>query len=91
MKLTYFGHSAFLIQSENFNGLIDPFLTGNSHTTITPEDLESITHIFITHGHGDHIGDAMAIAKKFNPLIICNYEISNYLSQGFKTHPPNRR
>lgn len=88
MKLTYFGHSAFLIQSENFNGLIDPFLTGNSHTTITPEDLESITHIFITHGHGDHIGDAMAIAKKFNPLIICNYEISNYLSQkGFKTHP----
>lgn len=87
MKLTYFGHSSFLVQSKNFNALIDPFLTGNPHTSVTPEDLENITHIFITHGHGDHIGDAEAIAKKWDSLIICNFEIANYLSgKNLRTH-----
>lgn len=87
MKITYFGHSAFLVQSDNFNALIDPFLTGNSHTSVTPKDLKDITHIFITHGHSDHIGDAEAIAQKWNSLIICNFEISNYLSRkNLRTH-----
>lgn len=88
MKLTYFGHSAFLIQSGDFKGLIDPFFTGNSHTSTKPKDLKDISHIFISHGHGDHMGDTEAIAKRWNSLIICNFEISNYLSQkGLKTHP----
>ncbi len=87
MKITYFGHSAFLVQAKEFNALIDPFLTGNPHTNITPDDLENITHIFVTHGHNDHLGDTEIIAKKCNSLVICNAEIADFLSQkGIKTH-----
>lgn len=87
MKITYFGHSAFLIQSDGFNALIDPFFTGNIHTSVSPSDLKDITHIFITHGHSDHIGDAEEIARKWDALIICNFEIADYLSRkDLKTH-----
>lgn len=87
MKITYFGHSAFLVQSDGFNALIDPFLTGNPHSSVSPKDLRDITHIFITHGHGDHMGDTEEIAKKWNSLIICNFEIADYLSRkNLQTH-----
>lgn len=87
MKITYFGHSTFLVESEGFRGIIDPFLTGNPHTNKTPEDLKEISHIFVTHGHGDHLGDTVEIAKKWDSLVITNFEISTYLSeQGVRTH-----
>lgn len=87
MKLSYLGHSVILMEKDNFKGIIDPFIRGNSLCTLTVNDLHNITHIFITHGHGDHLGDAVEIAKKNNSLIIANAEICNYLGKfNVKTH-----
>lgn len=87
MKLTFLGHSALLIEEGNFKGLVDPFITGNSLSKISVDDLVNITHIFVTHGHGDHIGDTINIAKRNKALIITNHEISAYLSKfKLRTH-----
>lgn len=88
MKITYLGHSAFYLESDNFAALIDPFITGNPQAPYGPEHIQRLTHIFVTHGHGDHMGDTIPLAKRFNALVIANFEIGNYLSQqGCRVHP----
>ena len=87
MKLTFLGHSALLIEEGNFKGLVDPFITGNALCKTCLDELVDITHIFVTHGHGDHIGDTVSIAKKNQSLVISNHEISAYLSKfKLRTH-----
>lgn len=87
MKLTFLGHSALLIEEGNFKGIIDPFITGNSLCKACIDDLNSITHIFVTHGHGDHIGDTVEIATRNKSLVITNAEISAYLGKfKLRTH-----
>lgn len=81
MKLTYLGHSALLIEEGHFKGIIDPYISGNPLSKISVDSLVDITHIFVTHGHGDHIGDAVEIAKANNALIIANHEICAYLAR----------
>ena len=77
MKVTFLGHSALLIEDKDFKGLIDPFLTGNPQYKPKKEHIEGITHILITHAHGDHIGDAVEIALANKAMIISNAEIAN--------------
>lgn len=87
MKITYLGHSAVIIEEGDFNAIIDPFISGNELARTKVEDITGITHILVTHGHADHIGDTEEIAKSNNALIISNAEISDYFSaKGFKTH-----
>lgn len=87
MKITYLGHSAFIIEELDFKAIIDPFISGNSMSKTKVEDIKGLTHIFVTHGHGDHIGDTVELAKSNDALVITNAEISDYLSkQGLKTH-----
>ncbi|MBK5252477.1 MAG: metal-dependent hydrolase [Peptostreptococcaceae bacterium] len=87
MKLHYYGHSAFRLTGENFNLLIDPFLLGNPLCETDPKTLDGITHILVTHGHGDHIGDTASIAKQNNSLIVCNAEMASFFSNmNLKTH-----
>ncbi len=88
MKLKYLGHAAFYIESGSFKALIDPFLNGNPQATALPEDFKDISHIFVTHGHGDHLGDTIQIAKKNNSIVITNFEISVFLgTNDITTHP----
>jgi L-ascorbate metabolism protein UlaG (beta-lactamase superfamily) len=86
-RLTYYGHSAFLLQTAGHSVLIDPFLTGNPQAPISAADVQA-DYIVITHGHGDHVGDAVEIAKRTHAMVISNHEISNWLkAQGVKrTH-----
>lgn len=85
-QLHYFGHSACEIRDGETRILIDPFLTGNSHTTTKPEDLNP-TAILITHAHNDHMGDAIAIAKRTGAMIVSIFEVAEWLNrQGFETH-----
>ncbi|HHW39260.1 MAG TPA: metal-dependent hydrolase [Bacillales bacterium] len=87
MKITYNGHSCFLIEGDKKKIIIDPFLSGNPNNVIKLEDLK-VDYIVVTHGHSDHIGDTIELAQKNNCTVISNYEISKFLS-GFKVnvHP----
>lgn len=87
MKLTYLGHSAVMIEEGKFKGIIDPFISGNSLAKIEINELSEISHIFVTHGHSDHIGDTVDIAKKTGATIIANHEICAYFNKfKLKTH-----
>lgn len=80
MKITWLGHSAYRIEMAGKTILIDPFLTGNPSFTGNVEEVSAgVTHILITHGHDDHIGDAVAIAQKTRAQIVSNYEVCLYL------------
>ena len=86
MKLTYLSHSCFLLETGAHRLLIDPFLSGNPKAPVKAENAKC-DFILISHGHGDHVGDAVAIAKRNNATIISNYEIATYCSkQGAKAH-----
>jgi len=88
MEVKFIGHSTFYFETANVKAIIDPFINGNPVSTISTEDIEELTHIFVTHGHGDHLGDTVELAIKHNALVITNFEIANYLSsKGVQAHP----
>ncbi len=89
MKLTYLGHSAFLVETSQARLLIDPFLTGNPTAAAQAADLHCDA-ILLSHGHEDHTGDALEIAKHNGATIVANYEIAEYFAaKGAKTHGMN--
>ncbi len=80
MKLTWFGHSAFRVEAGDARILIDPFLTGNpSWQGGWKEPSEGITHLLLTHGHNDHIGDAVEILKSTGAMLVANFEVCMFL------------
>ena len=92
MKLTWLGHSAFRVDLDKSRILIDPFLKGNPKFTLDFDAVtEGVTHIVLTHGHDDHIGDAVEIAKKSGAQIVANFEICMFLSgQGAENINPGK-
>lgn len=86
IRLTYYGHSAFLLETNGHRIVIDPFFTGNPLAPIKADEVKC-SYILISHGHGDHIGDAISIAKRNNATVISNYEIATWCgSQGVNAH-----
>lgn len=87
IKLTWFGHATLGLETGGYKLLIDPFFSGNPSAS-TSADKVSCEFILVTHGHGDHVGDTVAIAKRTGALVISNFEIANWLgSQGVQnTH-----
>lgn len=89
MKITFLGHSGFYIEGSKEKILIDPFLTDNPVAVHNPKELEN-EYILVSHGHRDHLGDSIEIAKHFSSKIIANYEIANYCAdKGCKSHGMN--
>lgn len=89
MKITYHGHSCVQVSDQDTSLIIDPFLTGNSLAKAKPEDIK-VQYVLLTHGHGDHIGDALAIAKQNDATIIATHELATYMGwQGVKAHAMN--
>jgi L-ascorbate metabolism protein UlaG (beta-lactamase superfamily) len=81
MKVTWFGHSAFRVETGNSIIMIDPFLSDNPTWNGSVEDAANgATHVVLTHGHSDHIGDTVDICKSTGALLIANFEICMYLS-----------
>ncbi len=81
MVLTYYGHSAFQIETAGTTLLVDPFITGNKHAEgiVSPDDLNPDV-ILLTHAHGDHWGDTPDIAARTGALVVGNFEVTNYIT-----------
>lgn len=84
MKITFLGHSSFQIETGEYSILIDPFLTGNPQATKKPEQIDA-THIFVTHGHDDHIGDTISIARRCSSLVVATVETASLIPEDIKT------
>jgi L-ascorbate metabolism protein UlaG (beta-lactamase superfamily) len=86
-KVTWLGHASFAMEIDGHRVLLDPFLKGNPAATADPGQIPA-DFILVSHGHGDHVGDAVAIAKRTGALVISNAEISGWMGkQGVsKTH-----
>lgn len=89
MRISYHGHSVIQIQTDKHKILIDPFITGNSLCDLAPETVEADV-ILLTHGHNDHVGDTISIAKRTGAKIIALNELAVYLgNQGLDAHGMN--
>lgn len=90
VALTYLSHSGFLLESGGQAIVIDPFLSGNPKAVHKPEDLKC-QYLALTHGHADHFGDTLAIAKANAATVVAAFEICEYCgSQGIeKVDPAN--
>jgi L-ascorbate metabolism protein UlaG (beta-lactamase superfamily) len=85
-KVTWLGHAALSLETDGFNILVDPFLSGNPTASVAPAKVNA-DFILLSHGHGDHLGDTVAIAERTGAIVITNAELSDWLDkQGVRTH-----
>jgi len=89
MDVRFLGHACFELSDGDTTVLIDPFLTGNPKAAISAEDAAATT-ILLTHGHGDHIGDTVAIAKRTGAPVVAIVELAGELgNEGVDVRDPN--
>jgi L-ascorbate metabolism protein UlaG (beta-lactamase superfamily) len=79
-RMQWLGHSCLLFESEGLHVLVDPFLTGNPAAAASADTVPA-DFILVSHGHADHVGDAIAIARRTGATVIANYEISEWLTR----------
>lgn len=85
MEILFHGHSCVQITEGEHSLIIDPFINGNPVAVTKPEDVR-VQHVLLTHGHGDHIGDAVQIAKQNDASLVAIVELATYLGwQGAKS------
>ncbi|MCF4129064.1 metal-dependent hydrolase [Methylobacterium sp. SyP6R] len=81
MRITWFGHSTFRLDFGSAHVLIDPFFSGNpAFEGDRQAATAGATHILITHGHGDHVGDTVEIAAETGAKVVTNYDLCMWLS-----------
>ena len=90
VKVTWHSHACLLIESDGTRLLVDPYLTGNPKASVGADQVEA-DFIFVSHGHGDHVGDTISIAKRTGATVISVSEIHHWLNgQGVEnTHSMN--
>ena len=85
LSITYLGHAGFILDDGRYQVVIDPFLTGNPRAPYGPERLQC-THIALTHGHSDHIGDTLSIARRTGATVIATFEIATWAAENGIEH-----
>lgn len=81
--LTFLGHACFLVEHGPHRIIIDPFLTGNPKASLASADLPKLDAILVTHGHGDHLGDAIPLAQTHKATLVAPYELAQFcIEQG---------
>ena len=89
MELRFLGHACFTLSDGDTTVLIDPFLTGNPKAAIAADDVQATT-ILLTHGHADHIGDTVAIARRTGAPVVAIVELAREVGEeGIEAHDPN--
>jgi len=89
MDLRFLGHAAFELTDGGTTVLVDPFLTGNPRAAASADELDATT-ILLTHGHGDHLGDTVAIAKRTGATVVAIVELANEVGgEGVDVRDPN--
>lgn len=78
MKLSYHGHSIVLLENNGSKMIVDPFITGNELTDLHADELK-VDYIVLTHGHNDHVGDTVEIAKRTNATVVAPVELADYI------------
>ncbi len=91
MKLTFYGHATFSIEVNGKTLLFDPFFNGNPAVKNADPEKVKADYIFLTHGHGDHTGDVVAIAKRTGAVCVAPAEIAGWLGkQGVEKGPSDQ-
>jgi len=86
-KITYLGHACFTLEDEKHKIIFDPFLSGNPLAKVSPDEIK-VEAILLSHGHGDHLGDAINISRSNNALIVAPFELAMYCQKkGADVHP----
>jgi len=90
MQITWYGHSAFRLDFGKHAVLIDPFFSGNPAFVSDPAAaVKGISHILLTHGHSDHVGDTLAIAQQTGAKVVANFDLCMWLAgKGLKNFDP---
>ncbi|MBA2564516.1 MAG: metal-dependent hydrolase [Gemmatimonadetes bacterium] len=85
--LEYHGHSCFVIESTHGRVILDPFLKDNPRADVAPENVGQVDAILVSHGHADHFGDTLAIARQHRATVVAAYEIASWCeSKGVAAH-----
>ena len=85
-KLTWYGHATLGLETGGYTLIVDPFFSGNPAASATADEIGA-DFIIVSHGHGDHVGDAVSIARRTGAMIISNFEIASWFEQqGLKAH-----
>lgn len=81
-KVRWLGHATFACKIDEYDVLIDPYITGNPAAAddVDPKTIPA-DYILLTHGHNDHVGDTVDIAKRTGAMVISNFEVGNWLSR----------
>lgn len=89
VDVRWLGHACFLLEAGGTTVLVDPFLSGNPSAAASPDELEPDV-ILLTHGHGDHLGDTVAIAQRTGARVLAIVELANEIGgQGIDVVDPN--
>jgi len=85
-QITFYGHATIGIETGDFHLIVDPYFKGNVAIKTKMEEVKA-DYLLITHGHGDHLGDAIEISGRTGAMVICNTEIGDWLEkQGVETN-----
>jgi len=87
VKITFHGHACFVLEADGRRVIIDPFITGNPATDVSLDRLPKVDAVLLSHGHGDHLGDAVPIARRDAATIVATFELAKFCEkQGAVAH-----